>query len=97
MAKVEGENTQIVYYTEIPSEGIRNSGVFNESQASGPLAEAIRQAEAALGIKITQAVVGMPKYPVRQESSTGKIDGRGYDTDITTEDIAELKRSAQDM
>ena len=97
VAKVEGENTQIVYYTEIPSEGIRNSGVFNESQASVPLAEAIRQAEAALGIKITQAVVGMPKYPVRQESSTGKIDGRGYDTDITTEDIAELKRSAQDM
>ena len=97
VAKVEGENTQIVYYKEVPSEGIRNSGVFNESQASGPLAEAVRQAEAALGIKITQAVVGMPKYPVRQEASTGKIDGRGYDTDITVEDIAELKRSAQDM
>ena len=61
VAKVEGENTQIVYYTEIPSEGIRNSGVFNESQASVPLAEAIRQAEAALGIKITQAVVGSRK------------------------------------
>ena len=97
VAKVEGENTQIVYYKEIPSEGIRNSGVFNESQASGPLAEAIRQAEAALGIKITQAVVGMPKYPVRQEANTGKIDGRGCDADITAEDIAELKRSAQDM
>ena len=97
VAKVEGENTQIVYYKEVPSEGIRNSGVFNESQASGPLAEAIRQAETALGIKITQAVVGMPKYPVRQEANTGKIDGRGYDADITAEDIAELKRSAQDM
>ena len=97
VAKVEGDNVQIVYYKETPSEGIRYSSVFNASQVSGPLAEAISQAENALGIKITQAVVGMPKYPVRQESSTGKIDGRGFDTDITAEDIAELKRSAQDM
>ena len=97
VAKVEGENVQIMYYKETPSEGIRNSGVFNESKVSEPLAEAIRQAENALGIKITQAVVGMPKYPVRQEISTGKIEGRGYDTDITAEDIAELKRSAQEM
>ena len=97
VAKVEGENVQVVFYTEVPSEGIRNSSVFNESQASGPLREAISQAENALGIKITQAVVGMPKHPIRQESNTGKIDGRGFDTDITAEDIAELKRSAQDM
>lgn len=97
VAKVEGENVQIVYYKETPSAGIRNSGVFNESQVSKPLAEAISQAENALGIKIKQAVVGMPKYPVRQETSTGKIEGRGHDTDITAENIAELKRSAQDM
>ena len=97
VAKIEGSNTQIVYYKETPSEGIRNSGVFNASKVSEPLAEAISQAESALGIKITQAVVGMPKYPVRQESNTGKIEGRGYDTDITADDIAELKRSAQDM
>lgn len=97
VAKVNGENTEIVYYRETPSEGIRNSSVFNATQVSGPLAEALAQAEAALGIKITQAVVGMPKYPIRQESRTGKIEGRGYDTDITAEDVAELKRSAQDM
>ena len=54
VAKVNGENVQIVYYRETPSEGIRYSSVFNASQVSGPLSEAIRQAEAALGIKITQ-------------------------------------------
>lgn len=97
VAKVEGENVQVVYYRETPSEGIRNSSVFNASQVSEPLSEAIRQAENALGIKITQAVVGMPKYPVRQVASTGKIEGRGFDEDITAEDVAELKRSAQDM
>lgn len=97
VAKVNGENVQIVYYKETPSEGIRYSSVFNASQVSGPLSEAIEQAETALGIKITQAVVGMPKHPVRLESSTGKIEGRGFDEDITAEDVAELKRSAQDM
>ena len=97
VAKVNGENTEIVYYNETPSEGIRNSSVFNATQVSGPLTEAIGKAEAALGIKITQVVVGMPKYPIRLESRTGKIEGRGYDTDITADDVAELKRSAQDM
>ena len=97
VAKVNGSNVQIVYYKETPSEGIRYSSVFNASKVSDALTEAIGQAESALGIKIHQAVVGMPKYPIRQESNTGKIEGRGYDTDITAEDIAELKRSAQDM
>ena len=97
VAKVNGSNVQIVYYKETPSEGIRYSSVFNASKVSDALTEAIGQAESALGIKIQQAVVGMPKYPIRQESNTGKIEGRGYDTDITAEDIAELKRSAQDM
>lgn len=95
VAKVEGENVQIVYYNETPSAGIRYSSVFNPTHAGEPLTEAVRQAETALGIKITQAVVGMPKYPIRLESNTGKIEGREPDADITAEDIAELKKSAE--
>lgn len=95
VAKVEGENVQIVYYNETPSAGIRYSSVFNPTHAGEPLTEAVRQAETALGIKITQAVVGMPKYPIRLESNTGKIEGREPDADITSEDIAELKKSAE--
>lgn len=95
VAKVEGENVQIVYYKETPSAGIRYSSVFNPTHAGEPLTEAVRQAENALGIKITQAVVGMPKYPIRLESNTGKIEGREPDADITAEDIAELKKSAE--
>lgn len=95
VAKVEGENVQIVYYKETPSAGIRYSSVFNPTHAGEPLTEAVRQAETALGIKITQAVVGMPKYPIRLESNTGKIEGREPDADITAEDIAELKKSAE--
>lgn len=96
VAKVNGNDIQVIYYKETPSAGIKNSSVFNPSHVTGPLGEAVREAEENLGIKITQAVVGMPRYPIRQESNTGKIEDRGYDTDITAENIAELKRFAQD-
>ena len=39
----------------------------------------------------------MPKYPIRQETNTGKLQDRGADTDITAGDIASLKAFAQDL
>lgn len=97
VAKVTGSDIQIVYYKETPSEGIRYSSVYNVKQVTEPLAKAIKDAEEALGIRITQTVVGMPKFPIRQETSTGKIADRGFDTDITAEDIADLKSFAEDL
>lgn len=97
VAKVNGEDVQIIYYRETPSSGIRYSSVYNPSQVNSQLVEALRIAEDELGIKITQAIVGMPKYPIRQESSTGKIADRGEDTDITAENIAELKNFAENL
>ena len=97
VAKVNGEDIQIIYYKETPSAGIRYSSVFNASQVSVPLTKAIREAENELGIKITQAVVGMPKFPIRQETSNATIPDRGEDQDITSEDIADLKRFAQSL
>ena len=96
VAKVEGNDVQIIYYKETPSYGIKYSGVNNLVQASDPLIRLIRDAEAALDIKITQAVIGMPKFPVRFESNSGKIMDRGEDTEITAEDVANLKRFAQE-
>lgn len=97
VAQVNGNDVQIVYYKETPSSGIRYSSVFNASQVAEALSRAVRNAEEELEIKITQAVVGMPKYPVRQEVSMGKLEDRGFDTDITAEDIADLKSFAQDL
>ncbi len=96
IAKVNGDDVQVVYYKEVPSAGMRYSSVFNGSHVAEPLARIIEDAQEALDIKITQVVVGMPKYPVRQESNSGIIKDRGEDTDITEEDIAELKRYAED-
>ena len=96
VAKINGRDVQIVYYKETPSEGIRYSSVYNQKQVTEPLVRAVRDAEESLGIKITQAIVGMSRYPIRQEANTALFPDRGYDTDITSEDIAELKRFAQD-
>ena len=97
IAKVVGNDVQIIYYKETPSAGIRYSSVYNTMKVTDPLSRAIKEAEEELGIKITQAVVGMPKYPVRQETSTGEIRDRGEDSYITEEDIASLKIFAQDL
>lgn len=96
VAKVNGNDVQIIYYKETPSSGIRYSSVFNVMHVTEVLRRAIREAEEQLGIKITQAVVGMPKFPVRQETSNGEIRDRGEDADITAEDITFLKSLAED-
>ena len=50
VAKVEGENTQIVYYKEAPSDGIRYSYVSNPLRASVPVRRLLDDACAELGI-----------------------------------------------
>ena len=45
VAKVNGEDIQVIYYKETPSAGIRYSGVFNVLHVTEPLRGAIRQAE----------------------------------------------------
>ena len=96
VAKVNGRDVQIVYYKEAPSAGVRYSGVWNMMQASDPISSLISDANNDLGLNITQAIVGIPKYPVRQESNSGKVMDRGEDTEITAEDIANLKRFAKE-
>lgn len=96
IARTSGRNAEIVYYKETPSAGVRYSGVYNSVLSLAPLSHLIKDAEDALGIQINQAVVGMPKYPVRQENNSGKVMDRGEDTEITAENIEDLKRFAQE-
>ena len=96
VANVNGNDVQVVYYKERPSAGIRYSSVYNILQATEPISRIISEAEEALGIKISQVVTGMPKYPVRLESNSVVINDRGEDSDITAEDITELKKYAEE-
>ena len=97
VAKVNGEDVQVIYYKETPAAGIRYSSIYNDLQARRALEKAVHDAEMELDIKITQAVVGMPKFPIRQESGNATIQDRGEDTEITEEDIVDLKRFAQSL
>ena len=94
VAKVEGNDVQVIYYKESPSAGIKYSGIYNVTQAAEALKTAIAEAECELDIKITQTVVGMPKYPIRTESAKQIIPDRGEGVEITQEDIEDLKNFA---
>ena len=95
IAKVIGEDIQVIYYKETPSVGIKYSYVQNPTQVAERLKPVIENAESELNIKITQAVVGMPRYSVRQETNQGSIP---HDPDecISYEDINYIKSIAQD-
>ena len=94
VARVKGDDVQVVYYKETPSEGIRGSVVANPMKASGPLRKAVQEAEDELMIKILQVVVGMPRSDVRQETATGGIVRSNPDEYISEEEVENLKAMA---
>lgn len=96
VAKVEGDDVQVIYYKETPSDGIRYSCVFNPKRAALPLSKAIREAEDELQIKILQIVVGLPRYSVRQEVASAKMERSDPDSCITREEVEMLKSMAID-
>jgi len=96
VAKVTGENVQIIYYKERPSDGVRYSRIFNPMRASIPLKAAISEAEQELGIKITQVVIGLPRFGVRQETSSALMERTDANSCITQEEIDSIKNIALD-
>ena len=96
VAKVEGNNVQVIYYGEEPSNGIRNSYVYNPMKVGSPLGRCIDKAEKELGIKILQVVVGLPRYYVRQETAQGELPRTDVNSNITAEEIDNLKNMALD-
>ena len=94
VARVCGDDVQIVYYKETPSDGIRSSMIANPMKASLPLKAAIREAESELMIKILQVVVGMPRSEVEQVTASARIERSQGDEYITEEEVASLKSIA---
>ena len=94
VAKVTGDDVQVVYYREHPAEGIQQSIVTNPMKASAPLRAAVEEAERELVIRIRQVVVGLPRYSVVQETANGSIDRSTPDEYITREEVEALKSMA---
>ena len=96
VARVVGDNVQIIYYKERPSDGIRYNCVFNPKRAAAPLRAAIGEAEDELQIKITQVVVGLPRYDVHQETASASIERSNPESLISREEITNLRSFALD-
>lgn len=96
VARINGDDVQVLFYREAPSAGVRDSAVWNPKNASVPVKELVRQAEEELGIKILQVVVGMPRWYVRQESQPGKIERNDPDSCIEQEEIDFIKSQARE-
>ena len=94
VARINEDDIQVIYYREARSSGIRNSYVFNSMKASKPIKELIDDAEKELNIRITQVVVGMPKYRIRQETNQAKMLDLDPEECITHEDVNSLKTAA---
>ena len=96
VAKIVGDDIQVIYYKETPSDGIRYSCVLNPKRAAVPLRNAIQEAEEELNIKILQVVVGLPRYDVRQEIASARMERSDPDSCITKEEVNTLKSIAID-
>ena len=97
VAKVSGNDIQVIFYREKPSQGIRNSAVFNPQKAAVPIREVIAEAEAELSIKILQVVVGLPRCDVRQEINCAKVTRSNPDESISAEEVEALKSIAREQ
>ena len=96
VAMQDGTDTRLVYYKETPAIGMKSSRILNELKVAGQLKQAVTDAEEILGIKITGAVVGMPRFYIKTEENEARIDDRDPDNYISAAEIEELKSFAQD-
>ena len=96
VARVTGDNAEILYYREKPSDGVRYGCIYKPTRASVPLKEAVHEAEEELGIKITQLVIGVPRYGVTQEIASARLDRSDAESCITQEEIDCIKDMALD-
>lgn len=94
VARILGQDVQVIYYRETPSQGIRYSYVNNPGKVEGVLREALTQAQQELKIKIQQVIVGLPRYYVRQESASASMVRTDADSQIEDSEVKTLKSMA---
>lgn len=97
VALINGDDIQVVYYREHPSNGVKASAVYNPTRAAKQIGLAIKGAEDELGIKINRVVVNKPKYEVRVERAELKMDRDDAEEGIEYREIQELKTAAQEQ
>ena len=94
VSRILGQDVQVIYYKETPSQGIRYSYVNNPGKVETVLRDALSQAQQELKIKIQQVIVGLPRYYVRQENASAMMDRTDPDTQIEDNEVRTLKSMA---
>ena len=94
VARILGQDVQVIYYKESPSQGIRYSYVNNPGRVEEGLRKAITEAQQELKIKIQQVIVGLPRYYVRQETASASMVRTEADTQISDTEVRTLKSMA---
>ena len=94
VARVTGDDVQIVYYKESPSDGVKASVITNPMRAAARLKAAIKEAEDELMIHILQVVVGMPRSEVSQVTASARLPRTNPDEYISAEEVENLKSIA---
>lgn len=95
VARIDGRNVEMMYYKETHSEGIVRGAVSNVKKATDSIREAVEEAQAAIGEKISFAVVNQPKYPIVQKNSITSLVRDG-ETCVEEGDIEVLRNNAVD-
>ena len=93
---LSGDDIQVEYFKEAPSEGIRGSLIYNPQLVAEVVGSLVRDAEAALMIRITSVVVGLPRKDVVEITASMKLSRPDSDEYITGEEIEGLKDLALD-
>ena len=94
VSRILGQDVQVIYYKETPSQGIRYSYVNNPGKVESGLRDALTQAQQELKIKIQQVIVGLPRYYVRQENASASMERTDPDTQIEDGEVRTLKSMA---
>ena len=68
VAQVQGDNTQIIYFDSVPSEGVRTGAVFNPQRCGGKIRELLDKAEQKV-VMLKKGADGTPEeLPFEVES-----------------------------
>jgi len=93
---LSGDDIQVEHFKEAASEGIRGSMIYNPQLVAKVVGSLVRDAEAALMIRVTSVVVGLPRKDVVEITASMKLNRPDPDEYITGEEIEGLKDLALD-
>lgn len=94
VAHIDGNDIQVVYHKSLASKGVNYGGVINSTRAGEVISRLIQDAEQSIGARITQVIVGTPRYRIVECDASAQINRTDPSTGITEEEFLSLKDMA---